>query len=85
MAGSRRHGGALLGEESWKSLHHAYHRWLLDPDEGGPDWIAYVLEDLLGWADAVPLTEDLSTLSHEDLEHCAVITPSCGLHLNGSR
>jgi hypothetical protein len=65
-------------------LHREHRRWLRDPDEGPADWIAYVLTDLLGWTDAVSLTEDLSALSHEELEHDTVITPSFGLRDPGT-
>lgn len=59
-----------------EQLHRAHRRWQLDSDAGAADWIAYVLKDLLGWTDAVSLAEDFSALSHEELEHDAVITPS---------
>jgi len=60
-------------------LRRAHRPWLLDAEEGAADWINYVLTDLLGWGEAVSLTDDLSMLSHEELEHSAVITPSFGL------
>lgn len=40
------------------------------------EWIAFVLEDLLGWRDAVRLAGDFSDLALHVPEHEAVITPS---------
>jgi hypothetical protein len=60
-------------------LSRAHHEWLADQAVGRDDWIAYVLQDLLSWSDAVSLVEDLSPLALVVPEHEAVITPTFAL------
>jgi hypothetical protein len=60
-------------------LSWAHREWLADQAAGRNDWIAYVLQNLLGWSDAVSLAEDLSPLALAVPEHEAVITPTFAL------
>jgi hypothetical protein len=66
-------------------LSWAHHEWLADQIGGRDDWIVYVLQDLLGWSEAVSLTEDLSPLALAVPEHEAILIPTFALRDPASR
>lgn len=60
-------------------LSRTHSEWLADQAAGRDDWIAYVLQNLLGWSGAVSLAEDFSPLALAVPEHEAIITPTFAL------
>lgn len=56
-------------------LRQRHTTWQADPVAGQADWIAYVLDELLGWGDARH-TDGLDALAHTVAEHDTELRPS---------